>query len=74
VENNAVRRADPQRGRFRTFLLASARNFLADEWPRNQAAKRGAGQILFSLDEGTAEFISSSTGNGFRMTLRPRLI
>lgn len=35
--------ADPQRGRFRSLLLASLRHFLADEHARETAAKRGGG-------------------------------
>jgi RNA polymerase sigma factor (sigma-70 family) len=33
--------ADPQRGRFRTFLLASMKHFLTSEWRRENAQKRG---------------------------------
>jgi RNA polymerase sigma-70 factor (ECF subfamily) len=42
--------ADPERGRFRSFLLASVRNFLADTWDKEQAQKRGGGQPIISLD------------------------
>jgi RNA polymerase sigma-70 factor (ECF subfamily) len=35
--------ADPQRGRFRSLLLASLRHFLFDEHAREVAAKRGGG-------------------------------
>jgi DNA-directed RNA polymerase specialized sigma24 family protein len=43
------------KGKFRTFLLVVLKRFLADEWDRTQAAKRGGGQIAFSLDAATAE-------------------
>ena len=46
---------DPARGRFRSFLLASMNNFLANQWRRGQAQKRGAGQPAFSLDSIEAE-------------------
>src|ERR1051325_4501247 len=36
-----VKVADPERGRLRSFLLASLKNFLANEWARGQAQKRG---------------------------------
>jgi RNA polymerase sigma-70 factor (ECF subfamily) len=55
LERNAVERADRARGRFRTFLLASLQNFLAKEWRRATAAKRGGGQPLLSLDTDSAE-------------------
>lgn len=37
--------ADPERGRFRTFLLSSFSNFLANEWDKTRAQKRGGGLI-----------------------------
>lgn len=49
LERHALAKADPQRGRFRSFLLASLRNFLSDEWDKRRAQKRGAGRT-FPLD------------------------
>lgn len=54
---------DPQRlgqvrrekGRFRSFLLASLRNFLADERDKANALKRGGGLTILSIDAHTAE-------------------
>jgi RNA polymerase sigma-70 factor (ECF subfamily) len=43
------------RGKFRSFLLASLNHFLANEYDRATAAKRGGGKPLISLDEQTAE-------------------
>jgi RNA polymerase sigma factor (sigma-70 family) len=43
IEKHDVQAADPQRGRFRSFLLASFKHFLANEWDRQQAQKRGGG-------------------------------
>ena len=45
----------PEKGRFRSFLLACLNNFLSDERDRTQAAKRGRGQPLISLDSDEAE-------------------
>lgn len=42
-------------GRFRSFLLASVSHFLANEWDRERAAKRGGGRRLLSLDTEGAE-------------------
>ncbi len=39
-----------ERGRFRAFLLASLKHFLANEWDRSQRQKRGGGTPLLSLD------------------------
>lgn len=43
-------------GKFRTFLLRLLDNFLANEWDRQRAQKRGAGQPLLSLDVAAGEF------------------
>ena len=46
LEGRYVDRADPERGRFRSFLLNSLKFFVADEEDRNRAAKRGGGAIV----------------------------
>lgn len=50
LERNLPASADPQRGRFRAFLLTSVRNFLANEHERDNAERRGGGVRAFSLD------------------------
>lgn len=40
----------PEKGRFRTFLIVSMKRFLANEWHREMALKRGAGNLPLSLD------------------------
>jgi RNA polymerase sigma-70 factor (ECF subfamily) len=45
----------PEAGRFRTFLRASVSHFLANEWDRERAQKRGGGQVPVSIDAATAE-------------------
>jgi RNA polymerase sigma-70 factor (ECF subfamily) len=42
-------------GRFRSFLLASLKNFLANDWDRNHAIKRGRDFVIISWDEQSAE-------------------
>ncbi len=42
-------------GRFRTFLLMAFKRFMANEWDRSQARKRGGGCEVISLDLETAE-------------------
>ena len=46
---------DPQRGRFRSFLLAALKQYLAQEHRREAAEKRGGGRETFSLDFDTEE-------------------
>jgi RNA polymerase sigma factor (sigma-70 family) len=55
LEKNYLRAADPNRGRFRSFLLTSLKHFLADEWDHSQRQKRGGGAKIFSLDAEGAE-------------------
>jgi RNA polymerase sigma-70 factor (ECF subfamily) len=54
LERNAVASVAPERGRFRSFLLASMNHFLADEWDKARAQKRGGGRVI-SLDLQSAE-------------------
>ena len=55
LAQNSVARADPARGRFRSFLLASLKHFLANEWEKARARKRGGGAQLLPLEFDTAE-------------------
>jgi DNA-directed RNA polymerase specialized sigma24 family protein len=50
-----LEKADRRRGKFRSFLLAALKHFLANEWDRVRAAKRGGGQTHISLDDPHAE-------------------
>jgi DNA-directed RNA polymerase specialized sigma24 family protein len=49
LAGGGLQHARPARGRFRTFLLTSLRNFLTSEWRRTHAAKRGGGIEAVSL-------------------------
>jgi len=55
LEEQALRAADPSRGRFRTFLLSSMKNFMTGEWRKQSALKRGGAVELVSLDFDAAE-------------------
>jgi RNA polymerase sigma factor (sigma-70 family) len=50
LERKGLQKADPKYGKFRSFLLASLKNFLADEWDRDHAQKRGGDKKVLSLD------------------------
>jgi len=54
-EHNALNRAAPARGRFRTFLLASFQNHISHAREKARAVKRGGGQQLLSLNVEAAE-------------------
>lgn len=55
LEKHYVRDARPERGRFRSFLLASFRHFLSNERDYHAAQKRGGGMRLLPLEMETAE-------------------
>ena len=55
IERKIYCRADREKGKFRSFLLASLKNFLADARDREEALKRGGGQQLLLLDEERAQ-------------------
>ncbi|MBX3744761.1 MAG: sigma-70 family RNA polymerase sigma factor [Verrucomicrobiae bacterium] len=55
IRKKHLRLADPERGRFRTFLLTSLRHFLFNEWARARTGKRGRGHAVVPLDPRTAE-------------------
>src|SRR5262249_57591200 len=48
-------RANPEKGRFRSFLLGAVQNFLSDATDREKSQKRGGGVLPFSLDFATGE-------------------
>jgi len=50
LEKDFLADVDPERGRFRAFLLASLRHFLSHERDRERALKRGGGTTTLSLD------------------------
>ncbi len=55
IEKNYLAGADRQRGRFRWFLITAFKCFLANEFDRVTAKKRGGGERPLSLDQMTAE-------------------
>lgn len=54
LEKNYLRSVDSKLGRFRTFLLKAMTHFLANEWDKSRAQKRGGGRPTLSLDEAAA--------------------
>jgi len=55
LEKQDVQDADPARGRFRSFLLGSFKHFLANEYDRERAKKRGGDQVKIALEVDAAE-------------------
>jgi RNA polymerase sigma-70 factor (ECF subfamily) len=50
LERDDLATVSPQKGRFRTYLLAGLRNYLVSEARREGAQKRGGGSTIVSLD------------------------
>lgn len=55
LENNSLATVDRSKGRFRSFLLASIKHLIANEWNRSQFQKRGGGTTVLSIDDFQAE-------------------
>jgi RNA polymerase sigma-70 factor (ECF subfamily) len=55
LEKNFLASVDPERGRFRSFLLVTVKHFLAKERARSRAKKRAPSTPLLSLTSGEAE-------------------
>lgn len=55
IEHKIYVRADRRKGRFRSFLLASLKNFLADASDAARTLKRGGGQTFLPLHDEQAK-------------------
>jgi RNA polymerase sigma-70 factor (ECF subfamily) len=59
LQENSLAAVDRGRGRFRSFLLGAFNHFLANEYDRANAAKRGGGRVVLAWDDQAAEAASS---------------
>jgi RNA polymerase sigma-70 factor (ECF subfamily) len=55
LQKHYLKAAEREKGRFRTFLLVALKRFLADEWDRQHAQKRGGFAPVLSIDQELAE-------------------
>ena len=55
LERNAIAKPNPERGRFRSFLLGTLKNYVSNQQNWANAIKRGGQHKLVSIDEETAE-------------------
>lgn len=55
IEQKIYARVDRRKGKFRSFLLASLKNFLSDAYDREHALKRGGDKVILPLLEHQAE-------------------
>ncbi len=64
LEGGWVAKADAAKGRFRTFLLTALNRFVANEWDRSRAQKRGGGQANCPFDTEAAERACAAANPG----------
>lgn len=64
LEKRSLKAADPERGRFRSFLLTSVRNFLSDSRDKEQAQKRGGDRHFIPLDFSETENLKQEAADG----------
>ena len=60
LERNWLAPADRNQGKLRSFLLTAMKRFLANEWDRSQAAKRGSRHDITSMDTMEGEQLLAS--------------
>jgi RNA polymerase sigma factor (sigma-70 family) len=68
LEKRWLDSADREKGKLRTFLVVAFKNFMMNEWRRNSAQRRGAGQASITLD---TEFAESRQAAAISPTLAP---
>ena len=62
IDKAALRQATPERGRFRSFLLASFEHFLANDHDHRHALKRGGGVEFIPLPDAGGELPAAASG------------
>jgi len=65
VEHSTLQKADPSRGKFRSFLCGALVRFLADAYDKRRAQKRGGGASHVELDSAAEELGAISTPDEF---------
>ena len=55
LKREDLKRVDPEKGKFRSFLLAAIKHFLLNHWDKQKAQKRGGGKSPLALDFSAAD-------------------
>lgn len=55
LAHDFLKTVEREKGRFRTFLRMAMKRFLANEWDRARAQKRGGGQVAVTFDTASGE-------------------
>lgn len=59
LAKDRLKRVNPEKGKFRSFLLASLTNYLRNQWDKEHAQKRGSGEAHLPIKSSDTE-----TGDG----------
>ncbi|MDQ6860598.1 MAG: sigma-70 family RNA polymerase sigma factor [Verrucomicrobiota bacterium] len=70
LKTRAYERTDRGKGKFRSFLLASMKHYMADVWDRERALKRGGG-LSFVLLENEMETVERQCAREFGEAMLP---
>ncbi|MEM7232013.1 MAG: sigma-70 family RNA polymerase sigma factor [Planctomycetota bacterium] len=65
IEKESFSEVTPEKGRFRSYLLACMEHFLANHWRDNKAQRRGGGKKVLSIHAGEGEkrYLSEPVNN-----------
>lgn len=55
LSRDDLKQVDPAHGKFRSFLIASIKHFLLNQWDKQRAQKRGGGKKILSIDFADAD-------------------
>lgn len=55
LERDWLKQVQPEKGKFRSFLLVALNHFLSNEWDKRHCLKRGGGEAIVSLNDTRAE-------------------
>lgn len=60
VDRKFFRNVSPEKGHFRSYVIASVKNFLANERRKANTLKRGGGKIIISMDAFPPDYVLST--------------
>lgn len=63
LEKRYLAMANPNRGKFRTFLLTSLQRFLINDWQKSRAARRGGGEAVQLWDQEEIRYVADRSAD-----------
>ena len=70
LDKDYLRHVEPEKGKFRTFLLTALKHFVSKQRKYDRALKRGGGKAILSLDVEDADGLPSSARQFAMASLR----